>query len=103
LTNHKILFFTDNAAVVDIINNTTSKDKVIMKLVRRLVLAALKYNIFFRAKHIRFIMTLSLDVVLFMMSTTAALSVKNNILWFVKTFPQISTARTIGKSSLIVI
>jgi len=47
LTNHKILFFTDNAAVVDIINNTTSKDKVIMKLVRRLVLAALKYNIFF--------------------------------------------------------
>lgn len=47
LTNHKLLFFTDNAAVVDIINNTTSKDKVIMKLVRRLVLAALKYNIFF--------------------------------------------------------
>ena len=38
LTNHKILFFTDNAAVVDIINNTTSKDKVIMKLVRRLAL-----------------------------------------------------------------
>jgi hypothetical protein len=33
-------------------------------------------------------MTLSLDVVLFMMSTTAALSVKNNILWFVKTFQQ---------------
>jgi hypothetical protein len=44
-------------------------------------------------------MTLPLDVVLFMMSATAALSVKNNILWFVKTFPQISTARTIGKSS----
>ena len=52
LTNHKILFFTDNAAVVDIINNTTCKDKVIMKLVHRLVVAALKYNIFFRAKHI---------------------------------------------------
>jgi hypothetical protein len=50
LTNHKILFFTDNAAVVDIINNTTCKDKVIMKLVHRLVVAALKYNIFFRAK-----------------------------------------------------
>jgi hypothetical protein len=45
LTNHKILFFTDNAAVVDIINNTTCKDKVIMKLVHRLVVAALKYNI----------------------------------------------------------
>jgi hypothetical protein len=51
-TNHKLLFSTDIAAVDDIINNTTSKDKVIMKLVRRLILAALKYNIFFRAKHI---------------------------------------------------
>jgi hypothetical protein len=37
------------------------------------------------------------------MSTTAAMSVENNSLWFVKTFPQITTARTIGKSSLIVI
>jgi len=68
---------------------------------------ALKNILYFKAAKTRrrtsFIMTLSLDVVLFMMSTTAALSVKNNILWFVKTFPEISTARTIGKSSLIVI
>ena len=52
LANHKILFLTDNAAVADIINKTSCKEKLIMKLVRRLVLAALKYNIFFRSKHI---------------------------------------------------
>ena len=52
LTNHKLLFLSDNAAVVDIINKTSSKDKCIMKLVRRLVIAALKFNIFFKAKHI---------------------------------------------------
>lgn len=52
LSNHKILFMCDNSAVVDIINKTSSKDSGIMKLVRRLVLATLKYNIFFKAKHI---------------------------------------------------
>lgn len=52
LTNHKILSFTDNAAVVDIINQTSSKEKSVMVLVRRLVLASLKHNIHFRAKHI---------------------------------------------------
>ena len=53
---------------------------------------ALKNILYFKAAKTRrrtsFIMTLSLDVVLCMMSTTAALSVKNNILWFVKTFQQ---------------
>jgi hypothetical protein len=40
-------------AVSDIIIKTSSKDKMIlMKLVRRLVLAFLKFNIHFRAKHI---------------------------------------------------
>jgi len=39
-------------AVADIINKTSSKDKILMKLVRRLVLASLKFNIHFRAKHI---------------------------------------------------
>lgn len=52
LENHKVLFMTDNEAVVGIINSTTSKDKVLMKLVRRLVLASMKFNIYFRAKHI---------------------------------------------------
>ena len=52
LENRKVLFFTDNSAVVEIINKTSSKVSVIMRLVRRLVLASLKHNIYFRAKHI---------------------------------------------------
>jgi hypothetical protein len=46
------LFLTDNAAVAEIINKTSSKDTIIMKLVKRLALAALKHNIHFKAKHI---------------------------------------------------
>lgn len=45
-------FYTDNLAVVYIINNQTSKDNTIMTLVRLLVLRCLKYNILFCAKHI---------------------------------------------------
>ncbi|VDI74165.1 Hypothetical predicted protein [Mytilus galloprovincialis] len=52
LSNHKVLFLTDNQAVADIINKTSSRDKILMKLVRRLVLASLKFNIHFKAKHI---------------------------------------------------
>jgi hypothetical protein len=40
-------------AVVEIINKQTCKDKILMRLVRRLVIAALTYNIVFRAKHIK--------------------------------------------------
>jgi hypothetical protein len=39
-------------AVVFIINRQTSKDPALMKLVRRLVLRALRFNILFRAHHI---------------------------------------------------
>lgn len=39
-------------AVVEIINKQSSKDKIIMRLVRRLVIAALTHNILFKAKHI---------------------------------------------------
>lgn len=52
LANHKVLFLTDNQAVEAIINKTTSKDTILMKLVRRLVLASLNFNVHFRAKHI---------------------------------------------------
>ena len=52
LQNKKILFMSDNVSVVQIINKQTSKEKVIMRLIRRLVLSTLRYNIHFRAKHI---------------------------------------------------
>ena len=50
---HKcILFHTDNEALVTIINKQTCKDPITMRLVRRLVLVALKNNILFRSVHI---------------------------------------------------
>jgi hypothetical protein len=52
LCNRSVLFFSDNLAVVHIINKTSSKDPAVMGLVRRLVLACLEYNILFRAHYI---------------------------------------------------
>lgn len=52
MENKKILFITDNMAIVHAINKQTCKDKSLMKLIRRLVLQALSHNILFRAKHI---------------------------------------------------
>lgn len=50
--NHCITFHTDNLALVYILNRQTSKDKDIMKLVRHLVLACLRYNVSFQSSHI---------------------------------------------------
>ena len=47
-----IVFFSDNQAVVEIINRQTSKDRYVMALLRHFVLCTLKYNILFNAKHI---------------------------------------------------
>ena len=52
MANHCITFLTDNEAVVAVINKTTSKHKQVMALVRSLVLACLKHNILFRARHL---------------------------------------------------
>ena len=52
MANRCVLFFTDNAALVDIINKQTSKYKSVMVLVRDLVLSCLRHNILFRARHI---------------------------------------------------
>ena len=47
-----MVFHSDNMAVVHIINNQSCKDCNIMYLVRRLVLACMKYNVLVRAQHI---------------------------------------------------
>ena len=52
LQNQKILFMSDNAAIVHAINKQTCKEKTLMHLIRRLVLTSLSYNILFKAKHI---------------------------------------------------
>lgn len=50
--NHSILFFTDNEALVSVINKQTSKDNILLTMVRWLVLQCLRNNILFKAKHI---------------------------------------------------
>ena len=52
MANRCIVFVTDNAALISIINQQTSKHKLVMILIRDLVLTALNYNIIFRARHI---------------------------------------------------
>ena len=52
MSNRRVLFFTDNSALVDIINKQTSKHKSVMVLLRDLVLSCLSYNILFRAQHV---------------------------------------------------
>ena len=50
--NSRVLFLTDNESIMYVINDQSSKDKQIMQLVRQLVVAAMTYNIQFRAQHI---------------------------------------------------
>ena len=51
-SNQRVSLFTDNVALVDIINKQTSKHPTIMILVRNLVKTSLPHNILFRAYHI---------------------------------------------------
>ena len=52
MSDQCIMLFTDNAALVDVINKQTSKHPLIMVLVRDLVLTSLRHNIIFRARHV---------------------------------------------------
>ena len=52
IRNCCILFFTDNEALVYIINKQSCRDKSLMSFVRKLVSVCLKYNIVFKAKHV---------------------------------------------------
>ncbi len=50
--NKRVLFYCDNAAVVAIVNTKKSKGEQIMKLVRSIKALTLKYNFYFKAKHV---------------------------------------------------
>ena len=51
MSNSNILFLCDNKAVTDIINKQSSKDKIVMNIIRPLVMEAIQYNMLL-AKHI---------------------------------------------------
>ena len=50
--NQRILFFTDDESLVQVINRQTCKDKYLMAFVQKLVSICLHHNILFKAKHI---------------------------------------------------
>ena len=52
MQNKRVVFWSDNQAVVAIINKQTAKGYHIMALVRRFVLLAMKYNVLFKACYI---------------------------------------------------
>ena len=52
MCNQSILFFTDNEALVHVINKKSCRDKSLMCFVRKMVLVCLQNNIVFKAKHI---------------------------------------------------
>ena len=52
LSNNHVIFHCDNIAIVHSINNQTSRNKCVMKLLRPMLLVLLKNNILFRAIHI---------------------------------------------------
>lgn len=51
-SNQCIMFHCDNMTVVHVINKQTSKDKIMMALIRRLVVKCMQFNIMFQAQHV---------------------------------------------------
>ena len=52
LANKRILFFTDDDSVVQVINRQTSINKELLQLLRQLALTCLRYNTLFRTNNI---------------------------------------------------
>lgn len=52
MKNARIFFMSDNQSVVCVINNKTSKEPMMMDLMRKLVIETMTHNIEFQAKHI---------------------------------------------------
>jgi hypothetical protein len=52
LANKRIIFHCDNISVLYCINKQASKDPDLMRLIRRLVVQALKFHIYFDAEHV---------------------------------------------------
>ena len=52
LKNHCVKLNTDNLALSYVINKQTSKEDLVRRFIRRLVLTALKFNILLKASHV---------------------------------------------------
>ena len=76
LANHRVTFLSDNSATVAVLNSQSSRCPAMMRLIRRLVLAALKYNILFLAKTIYLFINTTL---LLAKKTFVCIPLQNNI------------------------
>ena len=52
LVNHKVIFHCDNLAVVEALNQQSSRNKDIMAVIRYIVLTTLRHNIVFKCNHV---------------------------------------------------
>ena len=52
MRNHRVMFHTDNQGTMYIVNKQSSQSPIIMTLVRKLVPAALSFNVRFSASYI---------------------------------------------------
>ena len=50
--NSSVCLFTDNEALVSVINKQSSRETAVMMLLRKLILTCLRYNINFTARHV---------------------------------------------------
>ena len=61
LRNRCLVFHTDNSAVVAVVNKLTCKEPTVMRLIRRLVVQSLRFNICFKRQHIPGILNVLAD------------------------------------------
>ena len=61
MQNSIVTFYTDNMGVKYIVNNCTSKDDLIMKYLRKLILIIVKLNIDLRARHVEGLKNIACD------------------------------------------
>ena len=62
LTNHKVVFWCDNSAVVNIFTNFKIRDSILMACVRNVWLLAAVYNIDLKVKHIQGVSNVYADI-----------------------------------------
>jgi len=90
MSNQCISFFTDNLALVEILNKQTSRHPLVMILVRDLVLTTLRHNIVFKAHHVAGVI-----------NTRADLISRLQIVEFRKVFPEADQTPTQVPESLL--
>lgn len=51
-SNNKVIFYSDNSAIVSVLNKRSSREPKVMVLIRSIVLNTMQHNILFQARHV---------------------------------------------------